>query len=230
MHRVRPALWRLVLDGAGWLLVGFAVGVMAYFPVSDGLTALDQWRMRGQVAGLLAVSDPASAVEGPVRDRLDFEGWGTQDLPYWEGLELGGVFGRIVIPRIGLDSIVVRGTERPQLAKGPGWIVWTDLPGPTGNCGISGHRTTYGHPFGDLDRLVPGDTIDLYSPYRRYRYTVESTSSVTPDHSEVVAHTEEPRLTLTTCHPPFSARYRLVVSARLTAVERSEQPTQAPRP
>ena len=66
--------------------------------------------------------------------------------------------------------------------------------------------------------LGPGDTIDLYSPYRRYRYVVESTEAVTPQHTEVVSHTVDPQLTLTTCHPPYSAKFRLIVHAKLVDV------------
>lgn len=76
------------------------------------------------------------------------------------------------------------------------------------------------YPFGRLDVLAAGDTIDLYSPYRRYRYEVVRTFVVTPDRVEVIAHTEEPMLTLTACHPPYSARQRLIVQARLVDVRR----------
>jgi sortase A len=71
-----------------------------------------------------------------------------------------------------------------------------------------------------LDRLAEGDTIDLFSPYRRYRYVVERQLIVTPDRVEVFSSTLEPTLTLTACHPPFSARYRIVVQARLSDVRR----------
>jgi len=116
------------------------------------------------------------------------------------------------------------------VADGPaidfdGWDVedtayWRALS--AGTCGISGHRTTYGAPFFRIDELTPGDIIDLYSPFRRYRYHVIESLVVTPDQIEVVAPTEEPLLTLTACHPPYSARYRLAVRARLVEVRRIE--------
>ena len=68
--------------------------------------------------------------------------------------QTGGVFGRLVIERMELDTLVVKGHTRAVLKKGPGWIDYTDLPGPTGNAGISGHRTTYGAPFRRLDELA----------------------------------------------------------------------------
>jgi sortase A len=125
-----------------------------------------------------------------------------------------------VAPAMGLDAVVVRGTSPADLRRGPGWIDTTDLPGATGNVGISGHRTTYAHPFGNIQMLVVGDTIDLYSPYRRYRYEVVETLTVTPDRVDVVAHTDEPMLTLTACHPPLSAALRWVVRAKLVEATR----------
>jgi len=95
-----------------------------------------------------------------------------------------------VIPAIELDAMVVNGVRTADLRRGPGWIDWTDLPGPTGTCGISGHRTTYGAPFARIGELEPGDTIDVYSPYRRYRYTVTETLVVLPHQTEVVAPTD----------------------------------------
>ncbi|HZL06309.1 MAG TPA: sortase, partial [Coriobacteriia bacterium] len=65
-----------------------------------------------------------------------------------------------------------------------------------------------------------GDTIDVFSPFRRYRYVVQRQLIVTPDKVEVFSTTEEPTLTLTACHPPYSARYRIVVQARLSDVRR----------
>lgn len=151
---------------------------------------------------------------------MDFDGWAEEDETHWTSLEPGAVFGRIVIPAIELDSLVVNGVTTADLRRGPGWIDWTDLPGPTGTCGISGHRTTYGAPFGRLGELKPGDTIDVYSPYRRYRYSVTASLVVLPHQVEVVESTEDPSLTLTACHPPYSARYRLAVQADLVEVRR----------
>ncbi|MGB4594157.1 MAG: class E sortase [Coriobacteriia bacterium] len=125
-----------------------------------------------------------------------------------------------------LDVAIVKGVGVPvcvgvpELKKGPGRVPYTDLPGPTGDCGISGHRTTYGAPFRRLDVLQPGDTIDLFSPYRRYRYTVDRVFSVTPDRGDVLRTTAPSTLTLTACHPPYSARCRPIVAASLIEVRR----------
>ncbi len=216
--RVRRVWWRVAAEGASWFLIGFAAGVLGFFAVSNALTAWDQSKMKTTAPAALSSPRPVKVVAGPPGNQLDFAGYESQDLPYWRQLAPGGVLGRLVIAKMALDVIAVKGTDVQDLWKGPGWIRQTDLPGPTGNCGISGHRTTFGHPFGRLDLLGVGDTIDLYSPYRRYRYVVESTEAVTPDHTEVVAHTVDPQLTLTTCHPPYSAKFRLIVHAKLVDV------------
>jgi sortase A len=133
------------------------------------------------------------------------------------------VFGRLIIERMELDAVVIKGHSPANLKKGPAWIDYTNLPAPTGNVGISGHRTTYGAPFYRLDELQPGDTIDLYSPYRLYRYVVAESFQVTPDRVDVVESTEQPRLTLTACDPPYSARYRLIVWSDLSEVRHLEE-------
>ncbi|MHB1016760.1 MAG: sortase [Coriobacteriia bacterium] len=205
------------------VLFGLALGLVAYYGLTTLLGALAQRDLQATAVAvsaytteapeaLLEVEDP-----GPV---LDFVNWAEEDELYWSALESGAVFARIVIPAIELDTLVVNGVSTGDLRRGPGWIDWTDLPGPTGTCGISGHRTTYGAPFARIGELEPGDTIDVYSPYRRYRYEVTRSLVVLPHQTEVVEPTKHPSLTLTACHPPYSAQYRLAVQADLIEVQR----------
>lgn len=216
------AAWRVIARWCGALLLGLSVGLLGYYGVTDVVGRFEQQQLRRSEPALLEpqvvpVSTPATE---PV---LDFSGWAAQDARYWARLKAGGAFGRLVAKDMGLDAIVVKGVDRQDLMRGPGWIPTTNVPGPTGNCGISGHRTTYAAPFRHLDRLKPGDTITFYSPYRRYTYRVRRVFAVTPDHVEVVASTKSPQLTLTACHPPGSARYRLIVSSDLVDVRRLEK-------
>ena len=203
-------------------MLGVALGLLAYYGLTTLLGALAQSGLRTENAGVQAFASerPDDRLMPGDASTLDFEGWEGEDLAFWTVLPAGEVFGRIVIEPIELDALVIKGVAPADLRRGPGWIDWSDLPGPTGTCGISGHRTTYGAPFGRIGELEPGDTIDLYSPYRRYRYEVTRTLIVRPDQSEVVASTEEPTLTLTACHPPYSARYRIAVQADLIEVRR----------
>jgi sortase A len=204
-------------------LLGIALGLLSYYAITTLLGWIAQSELRDRSADVATFisEDPSERVieSGPT---LDFDGWETEDEAYWQAQEAVDVFGRLVIPKMELDVLVMGGVTPSDLRSGPGWIDWSDLPGPTGTCGISGHRTTYGAPFRRLDELSEGDTIDLFSPYRRYRYRVTRSLVVRPDQVEVVAPTERPSLTLTACHPPYSARYRLAVQADLIEVRRIE--------
>lgn len=217
----RSARWT---RAASNLLLGVALGLLSYYGLTTLLTRAAQEGLRNEYADVLAFAaeDPAGSLETSAGPIIDFFGWAEQDEMYWTTLGEGEGFARIVIPRIELDALVLKGVRPTDLRKGPGWIDWTNLPGPTGTCGISGHRTTYGAPFRRIDELQRGDTIDLYSPYRRYRYEVTGTLIVLPSQTEVVDQTEQPTLTLTACHPLYSAAYRIAVQAKLVDVRRIE--------
>lgn len=124
----------------------------------------------------------------------------------------------IDIPDLGVSKYVVAGVAADDLKKGPGHYPKTPQPGHLGNVAIAGHRTTYGEPFRDLDRLENGDDIVITDVAgRTFHYLVTDTFVVGPSDSWVVATTDPTRavLTLTTCHPEFSAKQRLIVTAEL---------------
>jgi sortase A len=137
---------------------------------------------------------------------------------------LGDALGVVRIPKIGVDEVVITGTRRSDLRKGPGHYRSTPLPGQAGNAAIAGHRTTYGAPFGDLDALVPGDRIEVETFQGVFHYevlpqeTAEGISGhaiLTPYDVQVLDDYGDNRLTLTACHPKYSARQRIVVQAQL---------------
>ena len=128
------------------------------------------------------------------------------------------------IPRIDLELGVVEGVGVADLKRGPGHYPGTPLPGEPGNAAIAGHRTTYGAPFSRLDELVPGDAILLSTRAGTSRYEVSDTLVVRPSQREVLAPTPDSRLTLTTCHPRYSAAQRLIVVARLVTATPSLAP------
>ncbi len=133
-------------------------------------------------------------------------------------LQDGDALTDISIPKLGVDSTVVQGISNSALRAGAGHYPQTALPCEKGNVAIAGHRTTYGKPFADVDRLAVGDTIVLETPVGSCTYEVSRAPFVThPRDWAVVANNDpsQPILTLTTCHPEGSARERLVVQARL---------------
>jgi sortase A len=141
--------------------------------------------------------------------------------------ELGDAIAVLHVPSLpGFDPwVVVEGTSVEDLKSGPGRIRGTAQPGELGNVVLSGHRTTYGAPFARLDELRPGDRVVLETRDRWFTYSVTGTQIVSPYAIEVTypvpgrrgATPTEQLLTLTTCHPRYSARQRMVVSATLTA-------------
>ncbi len=110
---------------------------------------------------------------------------------------------------------VVEGVRRRDLKTGAGHMPWTPLPGQPGNAVISGHRTTYGAPFHELDQLAAGDRIEVETALGNHVYEVRETQIVRPTDVWVTESRSGAWLTLTTCHPKFSARQRLVVFAEL---------------
>jgi sortase A len=131
----------------------------------------------------------------------------------------------LVIPAIEVHHTVVQGTGRDALAAGPGHYRSTPMPGHQGNSGIAGHRTTHGAPFLDIDQLEPGDEILVETVEGSFTYVVEGQDDgaggmighriVEPSEVSVLADRGDTRLTLTACHPKYSARERIVVTATL---------------
>ena len=133
------------------------------------------------------------------------------------------------IPAIGVDKIVVEGVSLDDLKKGPGHYPETPLPGQEGNAAIAGHRTTYGAPFNRIDELEKGDEILVETVQGDFRYLVEEQLIVSPSQVEVLEDKGDNRLTLTACHPKYSARERIIVVATLAPDEVALPPPAAPR-
>jgi LPXTG-site transpeptidase (sortase) family protein len=128
----------------------------------------------------------------------------------------GVAIGKIVIPSIGLDVIMVEGTGKGDLKEGPGHWPETPFPGQGGNFVVSGHRTTYGAPFLRLNKVDVGDEIYLVLPYAVARYTVTRVIIVLPTQVEEVAQRGIEQVSLAACHPIYSAKQRIVVQGDLT--------------
>ncbi|HVF31781.1 MAG TPA: class E sortase [Acidimicrobiales bacterium] len=132
------------------------------------------------------------------------------------------------IPRIGVEKAVVEGVSVNALKEGPGHYPTTPLPGQPGNAAIAGHRTTYGAPFYRADELVAGDVIQVTTRQGEFTYEVREKKIVRPTQNEVLDPSEDNLLTLTTCHPRFSAAQRLIIVAELTDDPAPAPPTTVP--
>jgi sortase (surface protein transpeptidase) len=169
----------------------------------------------------------------------------------------GDAFAVLHVPRLGADyrQVVLEGTAEEQLAQGPGHYAGTAGPGEQGNLALAGHRVGKGSPFLELDRLRPGDPVVVETAEHWSVYRVLGTPGgddfagdpsgipgqrvVDPSDVSVISPTPGAAagapatgayLTLTTCHPRFSARERLVVHARLDGapVAKTDQPEGPP--
>ncbi len=130
----------------------------------------------------------------------------------------GQAYALLKIPSIEVDEVVVQGTDTEALQRGPGHYDETDDPWEDrGRVGIAGHRTTYGAPFWDLDRVRRGDVVTLITEFGTFAYRVTRTEVIPPTRIGVLDPTKKPTLVLTTCTPRFSAAQRLIVYASLIA-------------
>ena len=129
---------------------------------------------------------------------------------------------RVVIPKIGMDAIVVEGDSRKALSAGPGHMPDTPPPGEPGNSVITAHRDTF---FRHIYELEKGDQIQVRRSGRNFTFEVTGKTIVMPENVGVIERTQDPRLTLITCYPIYyvgPAPKRLVVFSRL--VESDGQP------
>jgi sortase A len=212
---VRIVAWTMVWSGAMTLgLVGYQLFVTDLINQSVQTEAreelVEELEFRRQDLPepvLVEDSTPSTVASDPI-EPISFQ---PEDVD-----EEGAPIAEFRIPAIGLDAVVFEGVTPPTLKNGPGHMPWTPIPGQPGNAVISGHRTTYGAPFYDLDLLESGDEIEVDTAIGTHVYTVRETLIVLPTDVWVTDPRPGAWLTLTTCHPKLSARERLIVFAELT--------------
>jgi len=144
---------------------------------------------------------------------------------YRLSLQPGEALGRLRVPRLSLNAVVVAGTDTESLKKGPGWYRGTYLPGEGELIYIAGHRTTYLAPFARIDSLRPGDLVTLEMPYATFVYRVRNHVIVPADDvGRLRSHGREV-LALQACHPRFFATQRYIVYAQpLRVLPRNGRP------
>ena len=131
----------------------------------------------------------------------------------------GQAIGRIRVPRLQLNMILVNGTDHDSLTKGPGRDRRTYMPGEGQLVYIAGHRTTYLAPFAHIERLQSGDAVTLEVPYATFRYRVFKHRIVGAHEMSVLRSHGVEVVELQACHPRFFATQRYIAYARLVRVE-----------
>jgi sortase A len=137
---------------------------------------------------------------------------------YQRTLKTGDPVGRLRIGRIGLNMVVVQGTDHETLKKGPGHYLGSGLPGEGRLIYIAGHRTTYLAPFAWINNIRDGDYITFDVPYGTFTYRATRHYVVADNTVAVLKNTGMEILRLQACHPRFFATHRYIVDAKLVGV------------
>jgi sortase (surface protein transpeptidase) len=225
----RPERWRIVVRSFGELFVTCGVVLLLFVVyelyVTDLLNRHEQTHLTQQLQQQWR-KEPSLPAASTAHGHVS----------------VGQAFAILHIPRLGADyqRVVVEGTDQEQLAQGPGHYVGTAAPGEKGNFALAGHRVGKGSPFLELDTLRPGDPIVVETAQSWFVYRVLGDRAtgdfgtdpsgipgqeiVPPTDLEEISPTPDAAasvpasgayLTLTTCHPRFSARQRLIIHAKL---------------
>jgi sortase A len=137
---------------------------------------------------------------------------------YQGSLHPGDPVGRLIIGRIGLNMVVVQGTDHATLKKGPGHYIGSGLPGEGHLIYVAGHRTTYLAPFAAINDIRAGDYVRFEVPYGTFTYRVTRHYVVADSAVGVLQDGGKEILRLQACHPRFFATHRYLVDAKLIRV------------
>ncbi|MGH8861492.1 MAG: class E sortase [Jatrophihabitantaceae bacterium] len=220
-----------MLRGIGQLLITCGVVVLLFVVYEVYVTNYFAERAQREVKTALS-NQWSHATKDPL---LPLPGQTTPTLPEGQGIAY------LYLPRLGRDYgyAIVQGTGDAELEKGPGHYDGTALPGQIGNFAVAGHRVGKGEPFLNLDQLRAGDAVIVQTESKWFVYRVKGTEhgsidsidadgipgreivapsdgqvlDAVPDHGS--ATPTKAYLTMTTCHPKFTASRRMVIHAAL---------------
>jgi sortase A len=215
-RRPRTGYWRTFVRGTGQLFITAGLVILLFVVYEQWWTGFttkrDQHRL---ITTLQQEWKHGITVKNP---------------PFGSGIAI------LRIPRFGSKYVfvIVQGTSTADLEKGPGHYAGTAMPGQIGNFTVAGHRTTYLHPFYNINELRPGDPIVIETRTRWLTYTVENIPGTSARYQEIVSPDDFPVsypvpdqsdpslpatqrvLTFTSCNPRYSAAQRIIVHALLT--------------
>lgn len=213
----------------GTLLLVIGIGVIAWTatvylwkdPFTTAYTAYEQRRLESNLDREFGAWTPAptpvsrpATPEPPPRDDLSREA-----KRFRLAVQEGDAIARLRVPRLGLNLVVVNGTSSGDLRRGPGRHEETFMPGERELVYVAGHRTTYGAPFSNIDRLKPGDTVTVELPYGSVEYHVTRQRIVDANDLSVLESHGREELVLQACHPRFFSSQRLLVYAKPVSQE-----------
>lgn len=189
-----------------WISYAFLCAGSACLAIAGGRYVQGEWQQH-QARSAWEVSE-ANAVVALARRSAALESGGSKNV------EAGVPVARLLIPRLGMDEIVLEGVDDNSLNAGPGHLPGSAYPGERGNAVISAHRDRH---FSRLGELQVGDTLFTDSGTHTERWVVTSRRVVDAD-APALFRTSDATLTLTTCWPIRylgTAPERLLVTAKL---------------
>ena len=216
--RPRPA-WRVLVSGLGQTLITAGVVILLFVAYELWWTGFTTRHYQHQLLNALHTEwTRGITISNP---------------PFGSGIAI------LRIPRFGsgYHFVVVQGTSTADLIKGPGHYPGTAMPGQVGNFAVAGHRTTYLHPFYNLNQLKTGDPIVLETRTTWFIYRVQNIPQTPARAQEIVSPSDvsvaypvpdqsnpnkvptQRVLTFTSCNPRYSAAQRIVVHALLASAQ-----------
>ncbi len=230
---LHPARWPYSVTGVmrhrlGTLILVIGLGVLAWSatvyiwkdPFTTAYTAYEQRRLETKLDRQFEQWTPSPKPTKPVKPQKNnisppaMADVHREARRYRLASDEGDAVARLEVPRLDLNAVIVNGTSAGDLRRGPGRHLDTSMPGERGLVYVAGHRTTYGAPFSDIDKLRPGDSIFLELPYASLEYKVMSHRVVDDHDLSVLQSGGREELVLQACHPRFFASDRYLVYAR----------------
>jgi len=226
---------RFVMRGVGQVLITAGVIVLLFVVYELWVTNIFAHQKQVRVRSVL--EQQWAQGDDPLVGRLNLPGSRQSTIPAGQGI------ANLYVPRLGSDYrfTIVQGVDDASLEEGPGHYPTTQLPGQVGNFAVAGHRVGKGEPFLNLDQLRVGDAVvvETKSTWFVYRVLgdvatgdptvagvdgVPGRQIVAPSDVAVIdpvpgrpgARPTESLMTMTTCHPKFTANQRMIVHAALS--------------
>ena len=207
---------------AGTLMIVAGLGTLAWavavWQWQDPFTAVvNAYEQRGLEQSFERSLAPngAAATAAVAADPKALRAHLAREAKAWRAqLEPGDAVARLRIPALGVNEIVVNGTDTGSLKRGPGRYLKSGVPGEGELVYVAGHRTTYGAPFSRIDRLKAGDRVIVELPYATYEYRITGHRIVGASEVSVLKSKGVEQLALQACHPRFFASHRWIAYAK----------------
>ncbi len=162
-------------------------------------------------------SSTFESTQSAMKEALDvFQNGGSETAT---SADVKRLLGLLEAPSIGLSVMMVDYQTYSDLETAAARMQNSAPFGSPGSTVVVGHRTGFGQPFFDLDRLNPGATISVtLRDTTVLNYVVREQKVVSPDAdlSEFDSSDASSQLILVTCTPKYSTKDRLLVIAELS--------------